>query len=102
MRLAKRGEYVYRDIWFPLQQMLSSEELELLFWIDLTQSQPTAQQTEVYQLQQQRLELLTTEEEIEEEVKRFAVMGSLLHKARNPEAEKDEAVRKQLKRLRSW
>jgi alkylated DNA nucleotide flippase Atl1 len=102
MRLATRGEYVYRDIWFPLQQMLTSEELELLFWIDLTQNQPTAQQTEVYQLQQQRLELFTTEEEIEEEVKRFAAMGSLLHKARNPDAEKDEAVRKQLKRLRSW
>lgn len=102
MRLATRGEIVYRDIWFPLQQLLSSDELELLFWIDLTQSQPTAQQTEVYQLQQQRLDTLLTEEEIEQEVKRFAAMGALLHIVRSPASEKDPAVRKELERLRAW
>ena len=102
MRLATRGEDVYRDIWLPLQKLLSSDEMELLFWIDLTRSQATAQQTEVYQLQQQRLELMLTEGEIEEEVKRFAAIGTLLHLARNPESEKDAAVRRELLRLKAW
>ena len=102
MRLVSRGESVYRDIWLPLQRLLSAEELEILFWIDLTKFHPTAQQTEVYQLQQQRLELLSTESEIEQEVKRFAAMGALLHIARNPEVEKDPSVRKELKRLKAW
>lgn len=102
MRLATRGEDVYRDIWFPLQKLLTSDEMELLFWIDLTRSQPTAQQTEVYQLQQQRLELMLTEEAIEEEVKRFAAIGALLHLARNPKTEKNPGVRRELHRLKEW
>lgn len=102
MRLSTRGEDVYRDIWFPLQRLLSSDEMELLFWIDLTRSQATAQQTEVYQLQQQRLGLMLTEGEIEEEVRRFAAIGALLHLARNPESEKDATVRRELLRLKAW
>ncbi len=102
MRLPTRGEAVYREIWLPLQKRLSADEMELLFWIDLTQGQPTAQQTEVYQLQQQRLERLTTEAEIEQEVLRFASLGDLLRIARHPEYETDPVVRRELQRLESW
>lgn len=102
MRLTTRGEAVYRDLWFPLQQRLTPEELELLFWIDLTQGQPTAQQSEVYQLQQQRLDKMPTEAEIEREVERLAAVGELLRIARHPENENDQAVRRELVRLESW
>ncbi|SRR6266536_2621204 len=71
MRLPTRGKAVYQALWLPLQNMLSSSELEQLFWLDLVQRDPRVKQTETYIAQQARLDRFTSETDIEEEIKRF-------------------------------
>jgi alkylated DNA nucleotide flippase Atl1 len=102
MRLPTRGEHVYKAVWLPLEAKLKSEELELLFWLDLVQTDETAKQTDTYSLQQARLDRLSSEDQIEAEVVRFAGLGSLLATLLNPELEPDGAVRLHLKRLGDW
>ena len=36
MRLGDRAERVYESVWLPLERRLTAEQLELLFWLDLT------------------------------------------------------------------
>lgn len=37
MQLPTRADEVYTTLWLPLQNLLSNEELETLFWLDLVQ-----------------------------------------------------------------
>src|SRR6266487_6767263 len=60
MRLPTRGKAVYQALWLPLQNMLSSSELEQLFWLDLVQRDPRVKQTETYIAQQARLDRFTS------------------------------------------
>jgi uncharacterized protein with ParB-like and HNH nuclease domain len=46
MRMPTRGEAVYQSLWLPLQNLLSSSELELLFWLDLVQRDSRIKQTD--------------------------------------------------------
>lgn len=51
MRLPVRGEDVHRDIWLPMQERLSSSELELLVWLDLViRGDERVKQSEIYGL----------------------------------------------------
>ncbi|CAN5448362.1 DUF262 domain-containing protein [soil metagenome] len=102
MRLPSRGEQAYRSLWLPLQERLDSQQLELLFWLDLVQSDETAKQTDTYSLQQARLDRIETEEGIEAEVQRFSRLGSLLQIILDPSKELDAKVRRQLERLNAW
>lgn len=102
MRLPTRREEVYQALWLPLQDMLSSPELEQLFWLDLVQRDPRVKQTETYVEQQKRLDRFTTEAEIEAEIARFARLGVLLKTLLNPSHEPDPAVRQRLERLNAW
>lgn len=102
MRLPTRGETVYRSLWLPLQQQLTSKELELLFWLDLVQRNPQVKQTDIYSAQQARLNRLRSEEEIEAEVRRICRLGALLRIILHPEEERDSAVRRRLERLSAW
>ena len=102
MRMPTRGEHVYESIWLPLQESLSSDELELLFWLDLVQRDPTHRQADTYAAQQRRLAQLHSEEEIEEEVVRFRRLGRLLAVILDPSREPDPAVRLRLERLKAW
>jgi uncharacterized protein with ParB-like and HNH nuclease domain/alkylated DNA nucleotide flippase Atl1 len=102
MRLPTRGEHVYQSHWLPLQERLSSQQLELLFWLDLVQSDETAKQTDTYALQQSRLDRIDTEEGIESEVERLARLGKLLEAMLDPAKEEDPAVRQCLTRLNDW
>lgn len=102
MRLPTRGEIAYRSLWLPLQQSFSSDELEQLFWLDLVQSDPRVNRTDVYARQQQRLERLRTEAEIETEVTRFSRLGVLFQLILDPSLEADPEVRRRLARLASW
>jgi alkylated DNA nucleotide flippase Atl1 len=102
MRLGNRGEVVYDALWLPLQRQLQSEELELLFWLDLVHRDPRVKQTDIYSAQQARLERLRTEAEIEAEVRRFARLGALLRVILHPDEEKDPGVRQRLERLSAW
>lgn len=101
MRLPHRAEQVYRSLWLPLQEALGAN-LELLFWLDLVQRDARAKQSEVYSGQQARLDRLTSEEEIEAEVARFARLGDLLTTILEPQREGDREVRRRLARLNSW
>jgi len=102
MRLPTRGTAVYDSLWFPLQQQLNSEELELLFWLDLVHRKPEVKQTDTYTGQQKRLNRLHTEEDIEDEVRRFCRLGALLRTILHPEEEGDPEVRRRLSRLNAW
>jgi alkylated DNA nucleotide flippase Atl1 len=102
MRLPTRGEAVYESLWLPLQERLGSDDLELLFWLDLVQRDPRIKQTDTYSGQQRRLDRIRTEEGIENEVARFSRLGELLRTVLDPSREADPAVRHRLRRLGAW
>lgn len=102
MKLPTRGESVYQSLWLPLQERLSSPELEQLFWLDLVQRDSNVKQTDIYTAQQARLDRLTSEEQIEAEIARFARLGELLKTLLNPVLESDPDVRLRLERLSAW
>jgi alkylated DNA nucleotide flippase Atl1 len=102
MRLPARGDAVYHSLWLPLQRQLSSDELEMLFWLDLVQRDARIKQSDVYVEQQKRLDRLHTEAEIEQEVARFCRLGGLFKVILNPDLEPDPAVRMRLRRLNEW
>ena len=102
MRLPARGETVYHSLWLPLQEMLSSAELELLFWLDLVQRDPRVKQTDTYTAQQARLDRLASEDDIEAEIARFGRLGALLRTVLNPAREPHAQVRLRLERLMAW
>jgi hypothetical protein len=102
MRLPARGETVYHSLWLPLQEMLSSPELELLFWLDLVQRDPRVKQTDTYTAQQARLDRLASEDGIEAEIARFGRLGALLRTVLNPAREPHAEVRLRLERLMAW
>ncbi len=102
MRLPTAGERVYNGVWLPLQQALSPDDLELLFWLDLVRTDSRVKQTEIYEQQQRRLKRLTAEAKVEAEVERFARLGTLLRSVLDPAQEADPGVRRRLQRLKDW
>ncbi|MFV2101646.1 GmrSD restriction endonuclease domain-containing protein [Micromonospora sp. LOL_024] len=102
MRLPDRSKTVYDAHWLPLQRRLSSPELEVLFWLDLVHTDPRITQGDTYARQQARLDRLSTEDEVEAEVRRFARLGALLELILRPEKEKDAEVGFRLRRLHAW
>lgn len=102
MRLPNRSKAVYDAHWLPLQKRLSSAELETLFWLDLVHSDPRITQSDTYARQQARLDRLSAEDQIEEEVRRFARLGALLEVILHPDKEQDLDVRLRLERLHAW
>ncbi|WP_216442079.1 GmrSD restriction endonuclease domain-containing protein, partial [Arcanobacterium phocae] len=102
MQLPTRADEVYTTLWLPLQNLLSNEELETLFWLDLVQQDPKVRQTEIYAGQQRRMRDLQDESQVRAEVERFLALGRLYDVMLRPEKEKDDAVRFRLARLRAW
>ena len=102
MQLPTRADEVYTTLWLPLQNLLSNEELETLFWLDLVQQDPKVRQTEIYAGQQRRMRGLQDESQVRAEVERFLALGRLYDVMLRPEKEKDDAVRFRLARLRAW
>ncbi|WP_435737375.1 DUF262 domain-containing protein [Cellulosimicrobium sp. PMB13] len=102
MRLPSRAEAVYESIWVPLQDALSPDRLELLFWLDLVQRDENAKQADTYVGQQARLNLLRSEAEVEAEIRRIAELGHLLAIALEPSRESHRDVRKRLSRIKAW
>lgn len=101
MRLGVRGEEIYEAVWLPMQRLLGSDDLQQLFWLDIVMHQPLVTQTEVYASQQKRLDALS-DEQIVNEVHRWADLARLLATMRDPRRETDEALRLRLERLRDW
>ncbi|MEW1819988.1 DUF4268 domain-containing protein [Arthrobacter sp. NPDC080031] len=102
MRLGDRADMVYENIWLPLERKLDSENLELLFWLDLAQRDERAKQSDTYVGQQRRLEGLKTTDEVEAEVIRIAKLGDVLATILEPAGEKQAEIRRRLIRIRAW
>lgn len=102
MRLPTRGPAVYESVWLPLQQQLRSNELEVLFWLDLVRRDARIKQTDTYAAQQARLDRLRGEDQIEAEVARFSGLGVLFKTILEPALEPDDHVRRRLERLNQW
>lgn len=102
MRLPNRGQEVYNQHWKALQQTLENDQIESLFWIDLVRRDPVVRFRDTYAKQKTRLETLRTEEEVANEVKRFADLGSLYRLMWHPNEESHPLVRRQLDRLLDW
>lgn len=102
MRLGDRAESVYENIWLPLERKLDSENLELLFWLDLAQRDDRAKQSDTYVGQQRRLDRFRGVDEIEAEVVRIAQLGDVLATILVPATERHTEIRRRLTRIRSW
>ncbi|MEV0216459.1 DUF262 domain-containing protein [Micromonospora sp. NPDC050695] len=102
MRLPNRSKTVYDAHWLPLQKRFNSTELENLFWLDLVQRDPRITQGDTYARQQARLDRLSTEDDVEAEVRRFGHLGTLLEIILHPSKEQDPGVRLRLERLQAW
>lgn len=101
MRLGPRGEEVYTAVWLPMQTLLSSSDLESLFWMDMTWTVPEAKLNDIYALQEARLSKLP-DEAIAPEIYRYARMAELLATIRQPDREADPVIRERLARLQEW
>ncbi|WP_240916077.1 DUF262 domain-containing protein [Sanguibacter sp. HDW7] len=101
MRLGERSEAVYADVWLPLEKKLGPDNLELLFWLDLVQTDERAAQSDTYVGQQRRLERFTGPDDIEAEVQRIAQLGDLLATILDPSREPDAEVRGRLERIKA-
>lgn len=102
MRLGDRADLVYENVWLPLEKKLDSENLELLFWLDLAQRDERAKQSDTYVGQQRRLEKLKTVDQIEAEVVRIAKLGDVLATILKPAGEKHAEIHRRLTRIKSW
>lgn len=102
MRLNDRADAVYENIWLPLERKLGSENLELLFWLDLVQRDGGAKQADTYVGQQRRFDKLRSIDEVEGEVVRIAKLGDVLATILAPEGEKQPEIRRRLTRIRAW
>lgn len=101
MRLDQRAENIYDSVWLPLEKKLSSDDLELLFWLDLTKDDEKAKQSEVYAGQSKRLSKLSAEE-VEADLRRIAALGDVLAVILQPTLEQNPEVRHRLERLKAW
>ncbi|MEV8027091.1 DUF4268 domain-containing protein [Cellulosimicrobium funkei] len=102
MRLGEKADTVYESVWLPLEKKLSADSLELLFWLDLVQTDERAKQSDTYVGQQKRLEKLKTPEAIEDEVLRVAKLGDVLATILEPSREDDAEIRRRLYRIKAW
>lgn len=102
MRLGDKADVVYENVWLPLEKKLSTANLELLFWLDLVQTDERAKQSDTYLGQQKRLEKLKTADAIEAEVVRIAKLGDVLATILDPSREDDTEIRHRLTRIKAW
>jgi alkylated DNA nucleotide flippase Atl1 len=103
MRLGSRGDEVYTSWWLPMQDRLSSSDLEAIFWMDLVVTDSEAKQNDIYSAQRDRLDQRSADE-VFAEVVRFAELSTLLALLREPESDNQfgETVTRRLGRLKSW
>ncbi len=103
MRLPMRADFVYEQVWLPLQELLTDRELEVLTWLDLVlRGEDRATQEAVYQDQQKRLALLEGEREVEDWIKQLRDKARLFKRLLDPAAEPSPAIRRALDRLKRW
>lgn len=101
MRLGSRGESVYSSWWLPMQQRLSVNDLELIFWLDAVADEPLLKQGDIYSYQQTRLARMD-DQAVLGEIERFSRLSEHLELVRDPSRESDATVRRHLQHLAEW
>lgn len=105
MRLGEAGDEVYTDWWLPMQRLLSPDDLQALFWMDLLLADPDVKSGDTCERQQVRMNLLD-EKQVRTEIERFAKLAQLLAAMRYPLGQDGESlpqsIRRRLDRLRQW
>jgi alkylated DNA nucleotide flippase Atl1 len=104
MLLPTRAEQVYQDVWRPMQDSLSSTQLETLVFVDLVlRGRTTIKRQDLYRAQQDRLRPLEGDEAaVEAEVKELARRAGFFRRIVQPHTEFDAKVRAALERLDRW
>lgn len=103
MRLGSRGEEAYATWWLPMQDRLSASDLEALFWMDLIVAKSEVKLGDIYSAQRDRMDDLS-DDEVFDEVKRYAGLARLLEGMRHPDRlpQFDQQVQVRLGRLQAW
>ncbi|WIW67237.1 DUF262 domain-containing protein [Kocuria sp. ChxB] len=102
MRLPTLGEEVYRTTWKPLQDLLTREDMDALFWLDAVQRNAKVTVGDTYQEQKHRFDRFQTENQIAAEVARLLQLARLYRVIKHPEEEESAEVRHRLQRLSDW
>jgi len=104
MLLPTRAEQVYEDVWRPMQDALTPNQLESLVFVDLIlRGRATIKRPDIYRAQQERLgQFHGHESAIEAEVKELARRGRFFRQIVQPENEPDPQIRAALQRLDRW
>ncbi|MFI5802217.1 DUF262 domain-containing protein [Streptomyces sp. NPDC051561] len=104
MYLPNRGEWIYRNLWLPMQELLGPARLELLVWLDLVVGgNSRAKQSEIYRDQKKRLEPLSGDEEaLKQEIAKLAGRAERLMRILEPGTETHPELREILERLSRW
>ena len=104
MLLPNRSEYVYKNIWLPMQKKLTTDQLEDLVFVDLVvRGETTIKRPDIYRGQQERLRGAREDEDaIESEVRELARRANLFQKIVRPKNEGNLAIQAALNRLNDW
>lgn len=104
MLLPNKSEHVYENTWLPMQEKLTSDQLEDLVFVDLVvRGETTIKRPDIYRGQQERLRGAREDENaIESEVRELARRANLFQKIVQPENERNPAIQAALNRLNDW
>lgn len=104
MLLPNRGEELYTSVWLPLQERLSTNELEQLLYLDLVlHGDEQIRRDELYRAQQRRLEPMRADEAaLETELRALDRRSRHLERLLRPAAEPDARLRRIIDFLRRW
>lgn len=104
MCLPTRGEQAYTQHWLPMQDMLSSEHLELLMYLDLVlRGSERVRRDDLFSSHQERIQRISQDEAaVFDYLAQLRGRASLLTLLVTPEREDDSAVREAMHRLNRW
>jgi len=104
MLLPTKADEIYEEVWRPMQDSLTSNQLETLVFVDLVlRGYSTIKRPDIYRTQQDRLRPLEhNEAAIEAEVRELQRRSVLFRHLVQPETEPNALVRAALQRLDRW
>ena len=100
MKLEGMGEQIHNQIWLPLQQNLSSEDIENLFWMDAQWKNPEVRKLDTYEVQK-RLILAQGKDELVDFLKNALAIADAIRRVRLIEVDPNIQITKTLGRLHS-
>ncbi|MDQ3662414.1 MAG: DUF262 domain-containing protein [Actinomycetota bacterium] len=104
MLLPTKAEEVYKQVWQPMQEMLTPAQLETLVFVDLVlRGKTTIKRQDIYRGQQDRLRPFEGDENaVEAEVFELSRRARFFQRMVQPQTEPNLAIRAALERLNRW